>query len=147
MCMAWWLQWIVLIAPHSLQNDAISTTCISIMNLNDDWSHNEQILTTGALIMQKSFRNAWSLSAMTVALTQCLALYLTEQSGILRHLGHVNELTLPFRLSGMYLVLLISKLPLGQTVNETSRSLYINTTWLPKTMTPGALQKSLCKTI
>lgn len=57
--------------------------------------------------MQKSFHRL--LSALTVVLTQCLALYLTEQSGLLRHLEQLNKLTLAFRHLVMYLFNLTPK--------------------------------------
>lgn len=75
--------------------------------------------------MQKSFRSARLLSFMIVALTQCLALYLTEQSGLLRHLGQLNELTLAFShlVVSPMLFILTSEPSLFQTVNETPWSL------------------------
>lgn len=44
------------------------------MNLNDDKTHNEQKLTEGTIIVQKSFRSAQLLSVMTMAQTPFLAL-------------------------------------------------------------------------
>lgn len=63
------------------------------MNLNDNKTHNEQKLTEGIIIVQKSFRSAQLLSVMTMAQIIVSTVFLTDQSEILEQ----HELTLAFR--------------------------------------------------